>query len=340
MSQSPNSSDTQALLQSMLQRLKLQPGKDSETQQQLQLLTSAVSTCAEEAATEASSVQKLNPGPVDGCEFGANRIHSKVLRISETDQSTSLKGDVVQKTVLNWEVGKDYISFPAQKDNSAGGTGQNRAAGQDTQPRIPHSETGQLFPATLSKDADVNSYISNVETVNIGSRTVSIPEQTQTQSFQPKAFAWSSKPTYVTGSPQYRVLPVENGEFGNITPSKDMHITATDQNIERGGFSRKQQSMEKKTRRWTQKIKERWKDKPGSFGKKQKEEQRAQQIGQQSEVSIKMHFDGFSYMTNFNDTASLFYLIDFTPKAPAHDKHHHQRIKQGGRNCGLLTRLQ
>lgn len=308
MSQLPNSSDTQALLQSMLQRLKLQQGKDSETQQQLQLLNSAVSTCAEEAVTEASSVQKLNTGPADGYEFGANRIHSKVLRISETDQRTSLKGDVVQKTVLNWEVDKGHILFPAQKDNSDGGTGQNRAAGQHTQPRIPHSETGQLFPATLSKDADVNSYISNVETVNIGSKTVSIPEQTQSQGFQPKVFAWSSKPTYVTGSPRYRDLPVENGEFGTFTPSEDTHITATDQNIERGGFSRKQQSMEKKSRRWTQKIKERWKDKPGSFGKKQKEEQRAQQIGQQSEVSIKRHFDDFSYMTNFNDTASC--LLD------------------------------
>lgn len=266
----------------MLQRLKIQQGKDSETQQQLHVLNSAVSICAEGAVTEASSVQKLNTSPVDGYEFGTNRIHSKVLRISETDKCTSLKGEVVRKTVLNWEVDKDHVSFP-------------------------HAETKQLFPATLSKDAEVTSYRSNVETVSIGSMTVSIPEQTQSQGFQPKVFAWSSKPTYVTGSPRYSVLPVENGEFGTFTPSKDTH-TAADQTIERGGFSRKQQSMEKKTRRWTQKIKERWKDRPGSFSKKPKAEQSTQQIGQQSEVSIKMHFDDFSYkkskLTNFNDTAS------------------------------------
>lgn len=292
MSQSPDSADTQALVQSMLQRLKIQQGKDSETQQQLHELNPTVSTCAEEA--EASSVQKLHTVPVDGSEFVTNRIHSNVLRISDTDQSTRLKGETVQTTVLNWEVEKDPILFPAQ-NNSDGQTGQNRAAGQDTQPWIPQAETGQLFTGTLTKDADV---ASNVETGNIGSGTVSSPEQSQSRAFQPEVFARSSKATYVTGSPQNRVSPVENGERGTFSP---MHITATDQNIERGGFSRKQQSMGKKTRRWTQRIKERWKDRRGSFGKQQKEEQKAQQIGQQSEVSIKMHFDDFLYMTNFND---------------------------------------
>lgn len=263
MSQSPSSSDTQALLQSMLQRLKIQQGKDGETSQQLHGLNSAVTTCAEEAVTEAFSARKLNTGPVDGYEFDCSR-----------------------RTVLNLEVDKDHVSFPAHKENSDGGTGQDRAAGWDTQPRIPPAETGQLPPATSSKDADVTSSRSNMETVNVGSVTRSIPEQTQSQGFQPEVFAWSSKPTYVAGSPRYRVLPVENGEFGTFLPSKDAHITATDETFERGGFSRKQQSMEKKTRRWAQKIRERWKDRPGSFGKKQKEEQSPQQIGPQSEVSI------------------------------------------------------
>lgn len=302
MSQSPNSS--QALLQSMLQRLKIQQGKDGETQQQLHVVNSAVSTCAEEAATEASGVQKLDTGLVDGYEFGSNRIHSEVPRISETDQNTSLKGEVAQKTVLNREVDQDHILLPAQKDSSDGGTGQNRVAGQDTQPRIPHAETGQPFTATLSNDSNGTAYRSNAEPVNNGSVTASIPKQTQSQGFQPKVFAWSSKPTYVPGSPQYRVFPVENGEFGTFTPSKDTPIAATHTDIERGGFRIKQQSMG----RWTQKIKERWKDRPGSFGKKRKEEQRAQQIGQQSEVSIKMCFNYFSYMTKLNGTASC--LLD------------------------------
>lgn len=281
MSQSPNSTDTQAVLQSMLQRLKIQQGKDSATQQHTHVPISTVSTCAEEVA-EASSVQKLNNGPIGGLEFGSNGIPSRLLRISEAGQSVSLKDEVARKPVLNWEVDKGHISFPVHKDQSDDGTSQN------TQLRIPPAETGQLVPAELPKDGNVTSTRVDVQTVNIGGVTVSGTEQTWNQGFQPKVFAWSSSPTHAAGTPRYRVLPLENGEF---SPSTDTHMTATDLDKERGGFSSNQQSTGNKTRRWTQRIKARWKDRQGSFGKKQKEEQRdAQQIGQQAEVSEKISF--------------------------------------------------
>lgn len=285
MSQSPNSTDTQAVLQSMLQRLKIQQGKDSATQQHTHVPVSTVSTCAEEVA-EASSVQKLNNGPVGGLEFGSNGIPSRLLRISETGQSLSLKDEVAQKPILNWEVDKGPISFPVHRDQSHGATSQNRGMGQDTQLRIPPAETGQLVPADLPKDGNVTSNRADVQTVNIGGVTVSSTEQDQ--GFQPKVFAWSSSPTHAAGTPRYRVLPLENGEF---SPSTDTHMTAADLDNERGGFSRNQQSTGNKTRRWTQRIKARWKDRRGSFGKKRKEEQRdAKQIGQQAEVSDKIYF--------------------------------------------------
>lgn len=333
MSQSPNSTDTQVLLQSMLQRLKIQQGKDSEAQEQVHVPNLGVSTCGEERVAEASSKEKLNNGPIDGYEFGSNGIPSKEFRISETDQSFSLKGEVVQKPVLNWEVDKDHISFLIQKDNCDDGTGQNKVVGQETQPEIPPAETGQLFPVKLSQDANVTSYRSNMETVNIGTEWI------QNQGFEPKVFAWSSSPKHVAGSPRYRVLPVENGEFGTFTPSQNPHMTATDVDIERAGFSRKQQSIGNKTRRWTQKIKARWKDRPGSFGKKQKEEQReAQQIGQRAEVSSKMYFYGFSHCDDKIERHSIFivYLIDFTSAAGQCHPHN----EWGGRKCGLHTRHQ
>ncbi|XP_056898649.1 uncharacterized protein zgc:113229 isoform X2 [Takifugu flavidus] len=274
MSQSPNSTDTQAVLQSMLQRLKIQQGKDSATQQHTHVPISTVSTCAEGVA-EASSVQKLNNGPVGGHEFGSNGIPSRLLTISEAGQSLSLKDEVAQKPVLNWEVNKGHISFPVHKDQSDGGTSQNRVMGQDTQLRIPPAETGQRVPAELPKEGNATSNRAEMQTVNIGGVTVSSTEQTWNQGFQPKVFAWSSSPTHAAGTPRYRVLPLENGEF---SPSTDTHMTAT-------GFSRNQQSTGNKTRRWTQRIKARWKDRQGSFGKKQKEEQRdAKQIGQQAEL--------------------------------------------------------
>lgn len=287
MSQSPNSTDTQAVLQSMLQRLKIQQGKDSATQQHTHLPVSTVSTCAE-GVSEASSVQKLNNGPVGGLEFGSNGIPSRLLRISKTEQSLSLKDEVAQKPVLNSEVDKGHISFPVHKDQSDGGTSPNRVMGQDTQLRIPPAETGQLVPAELPKDGNVTSNKVDVQTVNIRGVTVSSTEQTWNQGFQPKVFAWSSSPTHAAGTPQYRVLPLENGEF---SPSTDTHTTATNLDNDGGGFSRNQQSSRNKTRRWTQRIKARWKDRRESFGKKHKEEQRdAKQIGQQAEVSDKIYF--------------------------------------------------
>lgn len=287
MSQSPYSTDTQAVLQSMLQRLKIQQGKDSATQQHTHVPISTVSTCAEGVA-EASSVQKLNNGPEGGHEFGSNGMPSRLLRISEAGQSLSRKDEVAQKAVLNWEVDKGQISFPVHKDQSDGGTSQNRVMGQDTQLRIPPAETGQLVPAEFPKDGSVTFDRADMQTVNIGSVTVSTTEQTWNQGFQPKVFAWSASPTHAAGTPRYRALPLENGEF---SPSTDTHMTATDLDNERGGFSRNQQSTGNKTRRWTQRIKARWKDRQGSFGKKQKEEQRdAKQIGQQAQVSDKIYF--------------------------------------------------
>lgn len=277
MSQSPNSTDTQAMLQSMLQRLKIQQGKDGVTHQHTHVPISIVSTCAEGVA-EASSVQKLNNGPVGGHEFGSNGIPSRLLRISETGQSLSLKDEVAQKPVLNLEVDKGHISFPVHKDQS---DGQNSLMGQDTQLRIPAAETGQLVPAESPKDGNVTSNMADVQTVNIGGGTWN-------QGFQPKVFAWSSSPTHAAVTPCYRVLPLENGEF---SPSTDTHMTVADLDNERSGFNRNEESTGNKTRRWTQRIKARWKDRRGSYGKKQKEEQRdAKQIGQQAEVSDKIYF--------------------------------------------------
>lgn len=302
MSQSPNSTDTQAVLQSMLQRLKIQQGKDSATQQHTHVPISTVSTCAEGVA-EASSVQKLNNGPVGGHEFGSNGIPSRLLTISEAGQSLSLKDEVAQKPVLNWEVDKGHISFPVHKDQSDGGTSQNRVMGQDTQLRIPPAETGQLVPAELPKEGNVTSNRAEMQTVNIGGLTVSSTEQTWNQGFQPKVFAWSSSPTHAAGTPRYRVLPLENGEF---SPSTDTHMTAT-------GFSRNQQSAGNKTRRWTQRIKARWKDRQGSFGKKQKEEQRdAKQIGQQAEVSDK-YISEFSCFVDKAEGHNILFISLISP---------------------------
>ncbi|TNM99249.1 hypothetical protein fugu_013813 [Takifugu bimaculatus] len=110
--------------------------------------------------------------PIGGHEFGSNGIPSRLLTISEAGQSLSLKDEVAQKPVLNWEVNKGHISFPVHKDQSDGGTSQNRVMGQDTQLRIPPAETGQRVPAELPKEGNATSNRAEMQTVNIGGLTL------------------------------------------------------------------------------------------------------------------------------------------------------------------------
>ncbi|XP_070692382.1 uncharacterized protein [Pempheris klunzingeri] len=274
MSQPHNPPDTQALLQSMLQRLKLQPGREGHA-----YLHTPVPITA-----EISNLQKPNNSHVNGFEFGANGVPSKEFGISAADSNFGLKGG---------KVGRDSLtSFPTQKDNIDGDTGENRVLGQASQPGITPTGTGQLFPAKSLKDADITSFEgtdgemlsfgSSAMTGHISTNTDAVTSmgqnhnQYQKQGFRPKVYTWSLKPTDVNvetvSSVSSQVLQMGNGGYGALEQSKDIQIIQTDQKTTNSLSRRKQRPSENKTRRWTQKIKERWKDRSGSFGRKGREE--------------------------------------------------------------------
>lgn len=321
MSQSPDSTDTQALLQSMLQRLKIQQGRDGQTTSHTP--TTTASTWGQVAERGVSGLHNLNNSPVNGFDRDANSISSEELGISEVDHNSrpQLKGGVIQKTTLNSEVGKSLISVPTKKDSADGDTGHNRGVEKATQARITPFAPAQQFPAKSHKDINVMpSEKPSVErfcfdTVAMSSNTDVLrrTEENQYQDFTPKDDAWSLKPTSAdvdTGSQQHKVLFVENGGFGALAQSKDTYIVSTDQSPINSSFRRKQTSSEKKTRRWTQKIKEKWKDRPGSFGKKQNEQRKEQQSEQGSEVSnvfiiILTFYSQYSEVLNEMETCLL-----------------------------------
>lgn len=258
MSQSPDSTDTQALLQSMLQRLKIQQGRDGQTTSHTP--TTTVPTWGQVAERGVSSLHNLNNSPLNGFDRDANSISSEELGISAVDHNSrpQLKGGVLQKTTLNSEVGKSLISIPTKKDSTDGDTGHSRGENA-MQARITPIAPAEQFPAKSHKDINA------------------IPS------------AWSLKPTSAdadTGSQQHKVLFMENGGFEAVAQSKDTYIVSTVQSPKNSSFRRKKTSSEKITRRWTQKIKEKWKDRPGSFGKKQNEQRKEQQSEQGNEVSI------------------------------------------------------
>lgn len=295
MSQSYNPTDTQVLLQSMLQRLKIQPGRDTQACLNTPVPITAASTWGQDGERGASNLQKLNNSPINGFEFNTNGITPKEFRISAADGNSGLKGGAIQRPGLSCEVDRGLISFPTQKGNIDGDMGENRVLGQTTQPGITPTGTGQLFPAKSLKDADVTSSertsverVSATMTSNKDAARSMGQNQDQDRGFTPKVYVWSFKPTNAnvdTGSQEHKVFHMENGGFGALAQSKDTRIVPTDQNTTNGG-GRKPRSSENKTRRWTQKIKERWRDRPGSFGKKAKEERREEQQSEKAtEVS-------------------------------------------------------
>lgn len=347
MAQSQNPTDSQALVQSMLQRLKIQPGRDNQACSPPSVRITATSTWHQDGERGAPNLQKSKNSPVNGFDMTANGISPNKLQISAADSNAGLKGGKIQQPHLSCEVDRGLISNPTQKGTADGSTGDNRMLGQASQPGITTTETGQLFPDESLKDADVtSSERTGVE--SFGSLTVTSNKdvvsrlgqnQDQHQGFTPKVFAWSLKPASVDpGSQEHKVLQTENGAFGALVQSKDTPIVSADQN---SGSRRKPRLSDSKTRRWTQKLKERWKDRPGSLGKKPKGEEREEhQTEQGTEVSSYCLYCAVKQHLHLKMTRQLIYsILDLSTK-PAADSTNCPHTEQGGRKVPLFTRRQ
>lgn len=273
----------------MLQRLKIQPGRDSQTYLHTPVPIAAVTTCVQDGERGASNTHS----PVNGFQFGTNGVPSKGFGISAEDTNFSLKGGEIQQPGLGCKVDGGLISFPTPKSNTDGDKGENSVVVRATHPRISPIGTEQLFPAKSLRDADVTASerTSAGRVMNDkGAVRGMAKNQDQDQSFTTKVYMWSVEPTNANSdmvSQERKVVHMENGGFGALAQNKETHIVLHDQITTKSNSRRKQQSSENKTRRWTQKLKERWKDRRGSFGKKAKEEQREEQQSEQgTKVSI------------------------------------------------------
>lgn len=297
MAQSQNPTDSQALVQSMLQKLKIQSGRDNQACSPPSGRFSTTSTWHQDGERGAPNLQKLKNSPVNGFDMTANGISPNKFQISAVDSNFGFRGGKIQQPHLSCEVDRGLISVPTQKGTADGYTGDSRMLGQTSQPGITTTEIGQLFSVKSLKDADVTSpERTGVERLSFGSVTVTSNKdvvsrlgqnQNQHQGFTPKVFAWSSKPTNVdAGSQEHKALHAENGAFGALVQSKDTPIVSADQN---SGSRRKSRLSDSKTRRWTQKLKERWRDRPGSLGKKPKGEEREEHQTEQG-TAVSSYF--------------------------------------------------
>ncbi|KAK1904519.1 Serine/threonine-protein kinase PITSLRE [Dissostichus eleginoides] len=269
MSQSPNPKDSQALLQSMLQKLKLQPGKECQAYLHTPVPTTAAASWGPDGERGAFNLQKVNSSPGNGFQFSPNGIPSKECGNSAAGSHFGFKGEI-QSQGHGCAVDSALISLPSQKDNIDGDTAE------DSQPAVTPTGTGQLFPAGSLKDADIASF-ERTDGPWEGSFAATMPSnkaaftsmgqnQNQDQSFKPKVYVWSSKPTDANVKSQENEVPhTGNGGLGDLAQSKDLQIVPLN-----SSSRRKPRLSENKTRRWTQKIKEKW-VRSGSFGRKGKE---------------------------------------------------------------------
>lgn len=255
MSQSPNPADSHALLQSMLQKLRLQSEREGQG-------------------------HRHTLGP-ENSSPGTNGIPSNKVRSPAADSNFSFKFGQLQQPGHGGGVDRGFISFPSQKDNSDGDTGDSRVMGQATQPAITPTVTGQLFPTTSLKDASFER--TDTEKWSFGNSAMkrSMPpnahaaqsmgvNENQEQGFKPKAYLWAVKNTdSFAGGQDNEALNVGNGGFGAMAENKDSQVATDSQKTTNSSVRRKQRSSENKTRRWTQRLKDRWKDRQGKKGKEE-----------------------------------------------------------------------
>ncbi|KAL3044804.1 hypothetical protein OYC64_013139 [Pagothenia borchgrevinki] len=327
MSQSPNPKDSQALLQSMLQKLKLQPGKEGQAYLHTPVPTTAAASWGPDGERGAFNLQKVNSSPGNGFQFSPNGIPSKECGNSAAGSHFGFKGEI-QSPGHGCAVDSALISLPSQKDNIDGDTGE------DSQPAVTPTGTGQLFPAGSLKDADIASF-ERTDGPWEGSFAATMPSnkdaftsmgqnQNQDQSFKPKVYVWSSKPTDAdVKSQENEVLHTGNGGLGDLAQNKDLQIVPLNSSSRRNP-----RLSENKTRRWTQKIKEKW-VRSGSFGRKRKEGVRVDlhseegtEISPQSQLPTAVNL----IPSNKEEERTLFPLDSRDPSNPPSHTHRRRRI--------------
>ncbi|KAF6726695.1 hypothetical protein FQA47_002012 [Oryzias melastigma] len=174
------------------------------------------------------------------------------------------------------------VSFPSFNFSAVGNKSKSWVLEHANHPGVTPAGSQHLFPATSPKDIDLTSFKStNGDTSTFGNFTMTQPflpnkdtafnlrsNETTVQGFTPKSYVWSKKSTDTDKDNK----ELHTGSDAGLDQSKDLQFVSSNQKPT--GSRRKQRSSENNTKkRWTQKIKERLKDKHGNNGKKPRGEE-------------------------------------------------------------------
>ncbi|KAK5617140.1 hypothetical protein CRENBAI_012155 [Crenichthys baileyi] len=273
MSQSPHLTDNQALLQSMLQRLKLQPGRDGQRLFQTAVSPSVAPALGQNSERGAPSLQEVDNRPLNVFSFNGNP--SKEFTVPATNSNSGFKSVEKQQASPAFEGSRSPTFFPSQKVSTDGESGEKRELGHAPKPGFSPTGTRQPFSAKPQKevkltffkrtDVEKESIGSSLMTGQISANTNTVSDMTPNQNHVPVLMSTDSG---LAGGGNTGFL-VGNGGISSLEQSKDVQVFSSSQvttNI------RRKRSSENKTRRWTQRIKDRFKDRHGNVGKKGKDD--------------------------------------------------------------------
>ncbi|RVE67314.1 hypothetical protein OJAV_G00101600 [Oryzias javanicus] len=266
MSQSHQQTDTQAVLQSMLQKLKLQPGSEGSKQ-----------TFAMDAPTPVQHHEKgpFSPQGVNTSTVEVFGFNGSALKDFGSSTDFGFSGGKGKQPGPGCEVSSP-VSFPSFNFSTVGNKSKSWVLEHATLPGVIPTGNQHLFPATSPKDIDLTSFKStNGDMSTFGNFTMTQPflpnrdtdfnlrsNETTVQGFTPKSYVWSKKSTDTDKDNK----ELHTGSDTVLDQSKDLQFVSSNQKTT--GSRRKQRSENNTKKRWTQKIKERLKDKHGNNGKK------------------------------------------------------------------------
>ncbi|MEQ2196274.1 hypothetical protein XENOCAPTIV_030092 [Xenoophorus captivus] len=168
MSQSPHPTDNQALLQSMLQRLKLQSGRDGQSVFQTAVSPSVAPALGQNSERGAPSLQEVDNRPLNVFSFNGNP--SKEFTVPSTNNTSGFKSVEKQQAGPAFEGSRSPTFFPSQKVSTDGESGEKRELGHAPKPGFSPTATRQLFSAKPQKEVKLTFFKrTDVEKESIGS---------------------------------------------------------------------------------------------------------------------------------------------------------------------------
>ncbi|XP_077434471.1 uncharacterized protein LOC144059343 [Vanacampus margaritifer] len=274
MSELSNPPDSQALLQSMLERLKLQPGRERHAHAHAGEPLPPAPKWGRDGVESIENHKKQQDELTNGYVYG---VPAKGFGVSLADSTFNPKDGERSQSGHGCEHYKGHFFFSPQKDNNH--MGVNLVSENVTLPQISNASTGQHSAKALP----------SLERADAGVQRDDISgNNDQHHEFKHNVNDWSWGSTdFTVDNQRNKSFHDENGGFGDLSKWRDMQMVPHKDSM----IKRKQRSSENKARRWTEKLKERWLERPGKKGKDESKEDGMNMSSAQSRLINTFHQD-------------------------------------------------